>query len=287
MDLTKISTSRWMAVAACMLVPAVLLLWLGADRNWDLANYHLYNPHAWLNGRYAIDIAPAQIQTWHNPLLDVPLYLLVAADAHTLLIGLWLTLPALVALLAGRSLLVRMLGRPAQLWESLTFIAIAVSGAAFLPTIGTTMNDSYVAAGAAVALLVACRPRPSTATWLLAGAIAGLTAGLKLTAALYCIGLLAATIVGGSARMLLPRAVALGIGGLAGFLLAYLPWGLHLWEAHGNPFFPYFNNIFQSPDLAAESWADVRFRPIPLKNSALERERHATTQPEPDLFDQE
>lgn len=43
--------------------------------------------------------------------------------------------------------------------------------------------------------------------------------------------------------------------------MAYLPWGLHLWDAHRNPFFPYFNNIFQSPDLPPESWADVRFRP--------------------------
>ena len=32
---------------------------------------------------------------------------------------------------------------------------------------------------------------------------------------------------------------------------------------------------------------DVRFWPIPLKNSVLERERRVTTQPEPDLFDQE
>jgi hypothetical protein len=33
--------------------------------------------------------------------------------------------------------------------------------------------------------------------------------------------------------------------------------------------------------------SNVRLGSIPLKNSVLERERRVTTQPEPDLFDQE
>jgi hypothetical protein len=260
---------RRLVFAACAVVPLLVVVWLGADQNWDLANYHLYNPHAWLTGRYATDIAPAQIQTWHSPLLDVPLYLLVRADAHSLLIGLWLTMPAMVALLAGHALLERLLERHARVWEVLAFIAIAASGAAFMPTIGSSMNDSYVAAGALLALAVACHPLPSWRTWMLAGLIAGFTAGLKLTAALYCIGLLAAVCAAGPARQLPARVAALGVGGLAGFLVAYLPWGLYLWQAHGNPLFPYFNNIFQSPDLPAESMTDARFRPKTLVDALL------------------
>lgn len=269
MNLLMSVADRRLVFAACAVVPLLVLVWLGADQNWDLANYHLYNPHAWLTGRYATDIAPAQIQTWHSPLLDVPLYLLVRADAHSLLISLWLCIPAAVALLAGHALLERLLGRHANVWEVLAFVAIAASGAAFMPTIGSSMNDSYVAAGALLALAVACHPRPSWRTWMLAGLIAGFTAGLKLTAALYCIGLLAAVCAAGPARQLPARVVALGVGGLAGFLLAYLPWGLYLWQAHGNPLFPYFNNIFQSPDLPAESMTDARFRPKTLVDALL------------------
>jgi hypothetical protein len=42
-------------------LPLLAMAHLGLDSNWDLRNYHLYNPHAWLTGRMAIDIAPAQL----------------------------------------------------------------------------------------------------------------------------------------------------------------------------------------------------------------------------------
>ena len=263
-------SDRWLAFAICASVPVLAMLWLGVDTNWDLANYHLYNPHAWLTGRYATDIAPAQIQTWHSPVLDLPLYLLVRADAHSLLISLWLTMPAIVALLAGTRVLERLVDRPLRAWELVAFTLAAATGAAFFAVIGTAMNDSYVAAGVLVALALVMQAQPAWWVWLLAGAIAGFTAGLKLTAGLYCIGLLAAALAaGGSVRSLAVRVLALGIGGLAGFLVSYLPWGLYLWEAHGNPVFPYFNNVFRSPDLPPEAWADERFRPETLIDALL------------------
>jgi hypothetical protein len=48
--------------------------------NWDLQNYHFYNGWAFVHGRLGWDLAPAQIQTLHNPLLDLPFYGTVAAD---------------------------------------------------------------------------------------------------------------------------------------------------------------------------------------------------------------
>src|SRR5260370_5768793 len=64
---------------ACFIVPVffgLYSLWLGADSNWDLYNYHLYNPFAWLNGKLAIDLAPAGMQSYFNPTLDAIVYLL-------------------------------------------------------------------------------------------------------------------------------------------------------------------------------------------------------------------
>jgi len=47
----------------------------GQDTNWDQRNYHLYGVYAWLTGRTFADVAPAQLQTWHNPLVSLPQYL--------------------------------------------------------------------------------------------------------------------------------------------------------------------------------------------------------------------
>ncbi len=54
-----------------------LSIYLGMDRNWDVLNYHIYNPFAFFNNRYAVDIMPASIQSYFNPLLDIPYYLCI------------------------------------------------------------------------------------------------------------------------------------------------------------------------------------------------------------------
>jgi hypothetical protein len=47
---------------------------MGQDNNWDLRNYHYYNPFAFVTGRIGYDFAPAQRQSYLNPLLDLPFY---------------------------------------------------------------------------------------------------------------------------------------------------------------------------------------------------------------------
>src|SRR5690606_3867967 len=66
-----------MATVAVVALAVLVSLLRGQDTNWDLRNYHLYNAWAWLNGRIATDLAPAQLQSYFTPLLDVPYYLLV------------------------------------------------------------------------------------------------------------------------------------------------------------------------------------------------------------------
>jgi len=64
------------------------------DVLWDLANYHYYNSWALFNDRWMYDIVPGGINTFFNPLPDVPLYLLITFfnDYPNLVIfiqGLW------------------------------------------------------------------------------------------------------------------------------------------------------------------------------------------------------
>ena len=50
------------------------ILWLGQDISWDLRNYHVYNPFAFLFGRMGHDVAVAHVATYYNPLLYLPFY---------------------------------------------------------------------------------------------------------------------------------------------------------------------------------------------------------------------
>ena len=88
--------SLWIAGLSIGL-PLLAMSLLGVDANWDLRNYHLYNVHAWLAGR-GHDIAPAMVQSWHNPLLDLPMYLLFTSGLPARATSLWLTLPTIAAI---------------------------------------------------------------------------------------------------------------------------------------------------------------------------------------------
>lgn len=248
---------------ALALVPGLVLVLLrGVDTNWDLRNYHLYNPHAWWTGRMLLDIAPAQLQTWHNPLLDLPLYLLATSGLDMRWTSLWLTLPFATAIY----LLLRLqdlLSPTAPSRTSQVVLALlALSGAATWSTIGNSMNDGFVAAALLGSLWLVLKPDTSTARhWLLAGLLAGAMMGLKLTASAYCLALAVTAIAAsGTAQLRVQRVLGLGIGGLLGFLASYGWWGWKLWGLFGNPFFPYYNNLFKSPALALADYADDRFR---------------------------
>jgi hypothetical protein len=260
----RISYPFWW-FACCVGLPLLALLLLGQDGNWDLRNYHLYNPHAWWQGRLATDVAPAQLQTWHNPLLDIPLYLLVRTGQPGWLVGLWLTLPTMLALY----LVLRMQQAlsPAGLSRLAILVAtlLTISGAAAWSELGGSFNDAFVAA----ALLVALHRLSRTSAtgprdWLLAGLVAGAIAGLKLTAATYCLGLAVAALFCAPITRAPSRLGALLAGGLVGFALGYGYWGWHLQQSYGNPVFPYFNQLFHSPDALPEAYADRRFAPTGL-----------------------
>src|SRR5258708_32209187 len=102
------------------------------DGNWDLRNYHYYNAYALLNGRLAWDIAPAMLQTYHNPLLELPFYFLVQADVAPRVISFLLAASTGIAafFLARTTLLLfpaGMAGRPIGIAAA---IAIGVTGSA-------------------------------------------------------------------------------------------------------------------------------------------------------------
>lgn len=248
----------WIALAVVVL-PLAAALVLGADSNWDLRNYHLYNPHALLAGRTG-DIAAAQLQGWHNPLIDVPMYLLAMAGAPAKAISAWLALPMMLSLACLLRLQRLCTGGVPPLASRLALVVLAISGAAAWSTFAQSMNDGIVAAGMLAALCLALESN-SARSWAVAGLVAGAVAGLKLSSGFYCLTLAGVALVGGSARERLGRVAALALGGIVGVALTYGFWGWHLYRSTGNPAFPYFNDIFRSPDALPISYVDGRFHP--------------------------
>lgn len=257
---TSWRTALWVALFFTTFAAIVLR----QDANWDLRNYHLYTPLAWLDGRLDSDIAPAQLQTWHNPIVDIPFALMVRAGLGGVPISVWLGIPSFLALYFGLRLLDTLL--PAQRSRARSWIAgfVIITGAAVYPSTAAIFNDHIVGAfviGALYWWAASQGKRGPFAIWLVIGLLAGAAAGFKLTAVTYCLGFIAAALVAGPPRQLPARIGALAIGGGIAALACWGPWGWYLWRHHGNPLFPYFNQWFLSPDTVPDSWRDLRYVP--------------------------
>ncbi len=258
--------------AVCGLAASIVLAGLASialrqDSSWDLMNYHYYNAWAFVHDRHGIDWAPAQLQSFYSPFLDLPFYAMVAADVPPRVIAFTLAIPTGVAwycfaritttLFAPLDVVVRRRAIAAAL-------ALGVTAPMAVSLIGTTMNDWYVAALVLVAAWVIVRdPAPSGATVLGAGLLVGVGAGLKLTGGIYAVGLVVALTAsgGGGWAARLRRGMVAGVGITLAFALTAGPWMALMFERYGNPLFPYFNDVFRSPWADPVSFSATRFGP--------------------------
>ena len=243
------------AFGACVAGAGLASLALGKDANWDLRNYHFYNAHAFVSGRLGWDYAPAQAQTYHNPIADLPFYFLVRLFEEPRVVAFLMALPAAIAWFFLLRLLLVLFpaDAPHRMLSIGLAAAIGLTGAAGAPVIGSTMNEWHCAALLMPALLLVVRGRHG---W--AGLLAGIAVGLKLTYGVFAVGLFAAVL---SERGRLRNGPAFAGAALAGFLLAYGYWGYLLQQLYASPMFPYFNATFASPYWELQNWMDRRFGP--------------------------
>lgn len=252
------------AATVAVLLGGVASLLLGQDRNWDLRNYHLYNAYAWLEGRLGFDLAPAQLQSYFTPLIDVPYFLLVrhaSAEWAGFVFGAWHGLNfALVALVAMRWLEHEVRPRRAALWLALA----GCTSAAFLSELGSTMGDNTTAVFVLAALIAAWPARElplSTARLIFAGMCLGLAVALKLTNAIYAVGLGAAVVLQPAAYRRWKSFSWLTATALLTFAAVAGPWHWAVWSTFGNPLFPQFNAWFSAPLAPPIAVADAQWGP--------------------------
>jgi hypothetical protein len=269
--------SRWLPeglllLGAMLSAGAISALLFRQDANWDLRNYHFYNAWAFVHDRLGWDLAPAQMQTFLNPLLDLPFYWMVAAGWHPRLIAFVLALPAGVGVFFLARILFLLFptrsGTANRAYAALAFVTgVTASGSVSL--LGSTMNDWPGTALIMIALwLLLDRDRRDVAGWhslAAAGLVAGIASGLKWTNAPYALGLCAALLLTGPSRAHnLRNAFAFSVAVVAGVLLSSLAWMWTLYTKFDSPMFPFFNDIFRSPWWDATRLADLRFRPRTL-----------------------
>ncbi len=237
----------------------------GEDINWDWRNYHEYGAFALLNGRFGVDVAPGGFQTFFNPVVYVPPYILrhfVGAPLWGILLGAihGLNLVAIYSLSRG------LLGSKASVWTIGASLLIAASGPMALSEVGTSFADILTTIPVIAALVLILSGGEKTDFRLvLAGMLMGGAVGLKLTNATYFIG--AAVSLLFASRVLLSTGL-FAVGSAIGGLITGGAWAITLWQQFGNPVFPFYNNIFRSSEAPLNSIADLRFLPRSLLDAA-------------------
>jgi len=249
------------ALGALMIAFISRLAFLSQDANWDLLNYHAYNPASILDGTWFHDLHPAGQPSFITPYQDLVTYpvisilpapiatALIAAVQLSICIPVGLILQTVVPDLTKR--------------RAIAIGLIGISGAMFLTELGATMGDVPPAIPIAWGLWLLLSEmtgehRHPRLRMLLAGILVGSSVALKLTMAYVAPGILvvvAALAVAGKWRSALIFSVTAPIAAI----VLYAPWGLVLQANFGSPLFPFYNTIFNAPRYPSEDISDGRF----------------------------
>lgn len=257
---------NYSVLIASMLIGALLSVWLGKDLNWDLANYHYYNPYALLHGRYTFDYWPAGVHTFFNPTLDLLTYFLIT-HLPPLLIG--FLLGALQGITIWLIFRLALLFLPPE--ENHPTFAVLLAGIGaycpqFLTGIGTHFGDLNTGLLVLIAIYLQIKffqaPQTQLRLLLASGLFCGMAVGLKLTTSFYLVGAGCALLI--SSTRPLREGFYWGMSAVFGIVLTGGYWMLFLWDKFHNPVFPFFNAIFHAPGFPLINWHDVRFLPKTL-----------------------
>jgi hypothetical protein len=243
---------------------------LGKEMMGDTLNYHLYAGFSALHDRFGQDYFAAGPQSYFNPYVYVPFYLLARSGLSALAASsilavaqsaiFWLTYEIAMELAPQERLRIRSA-------MGLSAVVLAFANPILIGQLGSSYADVITAElvlGGWLLLLRATR-LPDRRAVLAAGLLLGASSALKLTNCGHalCAFVLLGFMPGGwrvKARCFAMYAAAV----VTGFLIIAGPWGLHLERQFGNPLFPLLNEVFKSPQYPTTGLLDYRFIPDSL-----------------------
>ncbi len=255
-----------------LIIGGTLSVYLKYELLWDFANYHYYNPWAFLNGRVNFDVAVAGLNAFFNPLPDVPLYLLIKyfnnyPDFIYFVQGMWFG--ALAFTYAKIiSLFFDFQTPKGKILSVITFLIGITSWSCFMQ-IGTSTNEIplafFVLTGLYLLLKQFSVPIQSLAAFGISGFVLGMAMGLKLTNVTYCIAS-GISLILFYRKLQRPLAVLFwfSFSGMAGFLVVNGFWMKEMWELFHNPFFPFANEIFKSEYMEQQNFSDRNYVPTSI-----------------------
>jgi hypothetical protein len=245
-------------------------IFLGQDTNWDLLNYHFYNPYALLNNRMnSFDYAPAQLQTFLNPLFDFPSYAILIFIKNPLLVTFLLGCISGIPIFLVYKISLQVLNldstKKFNLIYSLIATIIGATGAAYLSTLGTVFTETIsciLVLFSLLLMLAHINDKANSFSVIASGLAIGIAVGGKLTNIPFAIGLTFCIIFSPLDSRGKFRALFLFLSfAFLGLCASISYWSYLLYENFKNPIFPFFNQYFQSEWASYSSFSDLRFLP--------------------------
>lgn len=271
----RILKSNYFLLLCFLLVGGFLSAYLRYETMWDFANYHYFNPWAFLNGRVGYDIGVAALSAFFNPLIDIPLYGMIQIwnDYPTLISfmqGLWF---GALLFVFSKILLLFFDFKTIQGKISVVLsLLIGSTGWATFMQIGTSSNEILLALLVLISFYMLLKEIffNKSGKWYIfffAGFVLGSAVGLKPTSFVSCLAIGFTILIFYKEIINFKKNIPLFIlGGLIGFLVFNGFWMYILWDKYQNPFFPFLNKIFQSEYLPNESFFDTAFIPKSLSD---------------------
>lgn len=259
--------SNYIVIVSPAILCVIASMLFGKDVNFDAINYHAYAPFSLLEGRINTDFFAAGPQSYLNPVGYIPFHFLMS----------WLSDSSVsfgLALLHSASLygLIYLTGelidKNENPWVYYLSIILGLLTSVFWQIVGSSFIDGYVCTLVLFGLffLIRWSKKPLFShqykNLIFSAAFFGIAAGIKLTAIIFALA--AGSIVFWHFLMHRGHWKALLIFtciGLSAFLLVEGWWAYSVFKKTGNPFFPYFNNIFSSPYYPSLSISNARFIP--------------------------
>jgi hypothetical protein len=237
---------------------------------WDTLDYHFYAGFSALHDRFGQDYFPAGPQSYLNPYIFVPFYLLTTSGLTALEVALILAAVQSVILWLVYELALAV-APPAEprtrVALGICAVALAFANPVLINQLGSSFTDVLTAeiVVAGWLLLVRAIRTPGAMRVACAALLLGCASALKLSNAFHAVsaGVMVLLVPGGW-RSRLRHAALFALGGIAAFAAVAAPWAIRLEEHFGNPFFPLLNGLFHSPQYTSGPGLNYRFIPTSL-----------------------
>ena len=273
--LSSIKNKELFLLLFCLISGGLISLMRGQVTNdFDTYNYHIYAPWAFLHNRYDIDILPCGIRSYFNPILDLPYYFLYKVfwsfpKIAGFIQGFWYG--GVVFLGYKLSTLFYFENKADKFSFNILCLILTATSPVVLLLCGMVSTDLHITLFILLILYfylqIIFSNEFNKKKTIFTGILIGAVVGLKLTSFVMISGILFASVfMLKQIKNPLKIFIYTFCSSIIGFLTINGYWYYKIWNTFKNPFFPYFNNLFQSPFGSYETIIQDSYTHVYLSN---------------------